>query len=458
MKSSRIATILAALSIQMTAILPAAIPWKDAPPAAPASSMVLFFTGDDCALCLEAEEDVWSDPRVEQAAAQHVAVRLKKGTPGFDTLAQQHRLMVIPTTLLIRDGQEIVRLQRNVSREDHLQLLAGKAPAPTPAPAPGFSATSADKAGDASSPSLDIREVTASASGNRIEVRIRLEGSVLGDRIGAYNLFLDTDGDAATGYKGSVAQGVDALVQGLTLYRFAGTNPSEWNWTQTGTAAHTISANTLVYTLESATVGVSDHSKLRLWAGTQNDQWQDEDWAPEGAALALSGKAPSAPTAGTAPPAQESGPKIVVSDATGDAGEPATDIVAAQATFAGDVIHFDIQTAAKPDPTKVYIFIDADGSPATGFGSAERSGADFMIEGTKLYRFGGAQASDWRWTELGTLEQKPSGNWIRVSVSRSRVGISQDKPASVWFMTSDASWAPKDFAPDRGAKSLQGGQ
>jgi hypothetical protein len=68
------------IATQAVALAPAAIPWQDSLPSTPASSMVLFFTGDDCTLCMEAEEDVWSDPRIEAAAAAHTSLRIKNGS------------------------------------------------------------------------------------------------------------------------------------------------------------------------------------------------------------------------------------------------------------------------------------------------------------------------------------------------------------------------------------------
>lgn len=48
-----------------------------------------------------------------------------------------------------------------------------------------------------------------------------------------YNIFVDTDNNPDTGYKGfdgNWALGVEYMVQGPTLFSFAGTGPTAWEW------------------------------------------------------------------------------------------------------------------------------------------------------------------------------------------------------------------------------------
>ncbi|MFH1856425.1 MAG: hypothetical protein ABH836_04240 [Candidatus Omnitrophota bacterium] len=61
-----------------------------------------------------------------------------------------------------------------------------------------------------------------------------------------YNVFIDVDNNTQTGYRGwdgSWALGADYLLQGGTIFKFAGHSPRSWSWIKKGLQEYGIKAN-----------------------------------------------------------------------------------------------------------------------------------------------------------------------------------------------------------------------
>lgn len=67
------------------------------------------------------------------------------------------------------------------------------------------------------------------------------------------------------------------------------------------------------------------------------------------------------------------------------------------------------------------IFIDSDCDKKTGFRGFESSwsiGADYMIQGSNIYKFAGSGPTAWEWKELYTLPYTLDGNQVEIQLSK----------------------------------------
>lgn len=68
----------------------------------------------------------------------------------------------------------------------------------------------------------------------------------------AYCVYLDTDNDRATGFRGGEDNfpiGADFLLQGATLYRYAGSDGVSWAWSSDGEVSYTVEGTWAEFTL-----------------------------------------------------------------------------------------------------------------------------------------------------------------------------------------------------------------
>ena len=73
----------------------------------------------------------------------------------------------------------------------------------------------------------------------------------------AYNIYLDTDHNPATGFKGSSGEypvGADYLVQGAAIFRYSGSG-RDWSWTQLDAPVFEINGNELLLTIDLKKIG-----------------------------------------------------------------------------------------------------------------------------------------------------------------------------------------------------------
>lgn len=289
-------TILAVLMFAGAA-LPLPADWQTPPRdlATPGSGRsVFYFRSEGTVLCREVEEDVWTDARVQAALDSKSTYRIDADDPAMNAYLRRYKVFLVPTVVVVENGQEVGRLVRNASREEHLRLLtaqpgtftATRTPTPDAGAANGHAAaidpgmvTAGDETGDVAQPSLDITSVSAKVDESALTIRLGLAGPPI-ERLGAYNVFIDYDGDASTGYTMGQLVGIDYLAQGRQLNKFQGATSSEWNWAELRVIDLTPAGKSCTFVLPIKSQTVADFQKARIFAQTQDDQWATVDEAP----------------------------------------------------------------------------------------------------------------------------------------------------------------------------------
>jgi len=149
----------------------------------------------------------------------------------------------------------------------------------------GTGATSAD---------LDIVRYGAARSDGSMHFYVKVAGRMLsgatsGKGVDTFNIFIDTDGNAATGYRlGGIGAerrleifGWEGIVRGSSLYQFSGTRgTSDWNgWQSMGGAAAAASGSELEASVAANEAGVADSAKFRILFQSQETGSQRSDLA-----------------------------------------------------------------------------------------------------------------------------------------------------------------------------------
>jgi hypothetical protein len=196
-----------------------------------------------------------------------------------------------------------------------------------------------------------------------------------------------------------------------------------------------------------------------------------EEWRHEGAVSArelitalvihgpaVGGAAPMAPAAqpaatATPPGDQPAGPPVAT-DPSGDASNPALDLVQATVSRAGDTLAVQTQVAGTAQVDGFHMYFNTDGNDTTGFNTANILGADCMIEGATVYRHAGANQNDWNWTNIGTASASASGSVLTERVPLSLLGIQSGQTINVSFATTDTNWQPVDWMPNSAPSPL----
>lgn len=286
-----------ALMLMVGTAVPLGADWQSPPANSPASTTgraVYYFRSEGTVLCREVEEDVWSDARVRAALDSKSAYRVDVDDPSMNALLRRHKVFLVPTVVVVENGNEVGRLVRNASREEYLRLLTAKpgtftatrTPAPGPTSGPGQSdaidprmVSAGDDTGDVAQPSLDITSVSAKVDATALTIRLGLAGPPI-ERLGAYNVFIDYDGDSSTGYTMGQLVGIDYLAQGRQLNKFQGATSSEWNWAELRIIELTPASRSCTFVLPIKSQTVADFQKARIFAQTQDEQWATVDEAP----------------------------------------------------------------------------------------------------------------------------------------------------------------------------------
>ena len=111
---------------------------------------------------------------------------------------------------------------------------------------PAYDADATDTAG----PEVDYQQVQVAHDDSNFYFRFQLNASgFLGYR---HNVFIDVDQDRGTGFTGSLGEmsiGADFLLQGSSVFSFAGATATTWNWSFLGSQAYDDFPNTDIETL-----------------------------------------------------------------------------------------------------------------------------------------------------------------------------------------------------------------
>ncbi|MEQ8821132.1 MAG: thioredoxin family protein [Sumerlaeia bacterium] len=377
----------------------------------------------------------------------------------------------VPTLILFSGGGSPTELARHtgpMTADALLAFLRGEDLPPAAAPAASSSPTTdrtwdskgarhiADRRGDAANADFDLLGATLERASDALRFSVEYTRPIELTSFSTYQFYVDGDGDSGTGYQSSAHAGAEYMVEGTRLYRFAGSNPREWNWEFLHENASDWTGNVITYTVTDEDVGGSLES-ARVWAQAMDLGGTFSDAVPDAAPLAVSGQSTTTRQTVKAPADTRRMNKLSqeeATDARGDTASMADDITGVSLFADASNLIVTTRFAATPRLEGLHVYFDTDGDTTTGYETAMQHGADMMIEGQQLYRHSGA-ASAWQWSPiLSDTQPETAADSISHAVPFELLNLRSGSTLRVWVGTTDTDWAPADWAPQHGPIAL----
>jgi phosphatidylinositol-3-phosphatase len=255
--------------------------------------------------------------------------------------------------------------------------------------------------------SLVINGTAASNDSSTVTYTVNYSGSHQ-----YYRVYVDTDANAGSGFAyGGI--GAEFLLENASLYRYAGSG-SDWSWSPVAAVTFSDNGSQASWTVLRTDLGETDacHAAANLVFDI------DDGVAPIVRELLT-----PASTCATA-----MGPA--------DGGAAVGAISSPLATNDATNVQYAFTFAGAPAYWRVYV--DSDASASTGFAAGGGVGAEYLLEGSDVYRYVGP---GWKWTPAGTASFSVTGGTASWSVARASIGQMSTcgQSATVLFQIEDAS-------------------
>ena len=292
----------------------------------------------------------------------------------------------------------------------------------------------------------DILEGWMAHDASTFYVAYRNDGDVDQGTWWPWQTYLDTDNDVTTGFKVGNGLGANYIIQGGGLYKYSG-NGSDWSWRYVATANYRIARDVVELAFSRAAINspssLSAMMKARNGIFTGNFAQSGIDSYPNIGSGHFSYKFTDDPI--------EPEDRVISnrlndysinvngslsdwSTVTSFGRDPddisnANNLVNTQADW--------LETWAAHDNNNLFfayqndgaigsvvwpwqIFIDADNDPSTGYKVTNSIGAEFILEGPNLRRYGGT-GSNWSWNDVGVTPSSTLGSISEIAIPRNLI-------------------------------------
>lgn len=147
--------------------------------------------------------------------------------------------------------------------------------------------------------------------------------------------------------------------------------------------------------------------------------------------------------------------KPVAEDSSGDVGpDDVVDFISLWVVRDSENLYISY-TFSKPvdwntDAWRCNVFIDTDNNAATGYKGSDGDwgvGADYLVQGGKIFQFIGAAPAAWDWKELYLGSYSVEGVQVEVKVPNSVLGIKPNQKISI-LLHGDNQPGKADLVPD----------
>ncbi|HUJ09498.1 MAG TPA: fibronectin type III domain-containing protein [Verrucomicrobiae bacterium] len=133
---------------------------------------------------------------------------------------------------------------------------------------------------------VDLTQVWLAHSPTNLYVAYLNGGTITNGLNGAYNLYLDVDGNRSTGFRGggdNFPIGAEYLLQGATLYQYTGATGTDWSWNSVGVATWATSGSNAELSLPRTWLGNPEILKLFFLDDNSSIGGTDQDAYPRSA-------------------------------------------------------------------------------------------------------------------------------------------------------------------------------
>ena len=332
---------------------------------------------------------------------------------------------------------------------------------------------------------VDLAQLRLAHDTTNLYLAYQNQGPLTSGLNAAENLYLDTDSNRSTGYRGGANNfpiGADYLLQGATLYRYTGSTGTDWNWTEVGLVDFAVAQSNAELSLPRMWLGGPTQINLFFFddntvfpGGTSQAQYPSGALQTGGGGTFLTYQFPD-----VANPVN-SGSVIVGGSLTN---------WTRLTSFGVDPAEFPITSVNKLDLTQIWmahgltnfyvayqnygpvasndlgeaynLYLDVDGDGVTGYRGSSGNfpiGADYLLQGATLYQYTGTNGTDWSWSEVGIATWAVGGSNVEFSLPRAWLNNPYPSLVRLFFLGDNTAYggSAEDLYPANALTASTGG-
>ena len=312
---------------------------------------------------------------------------------------------------------------------------------------PSFGQQSPDFTTSTTNP-VDLAQLWLAHDATNLYVAYQNYGPLTNGLNSAENLYLDTDSNRSTGYRGGANDfpiGADYLLQGATLYRYTGSTGTDWNWTAVGLVGSAVAQSNAELSLPRMWLGNPTQINLFFFddntvfpGGTLQAQYPSGALQTGGGGMFVTYQFPDVANPVNSGSIIVDGNLADWAPLTSFGIDPAdfritavNKLDLAQVWMAHDLTNFYIAyqnygPVASSDVGYAYnLYLDVDGESSTGYRGGSGNfpiGADYLLQGATLYQYTGTNGTDWSWSSVGMATWAVGGSNVEFSLPRAWLG------------------------------------
>jgi len=293
---------------------------------------------------------------------------------------------------------------------------------------------------------IDLAQVWMAHDAANFYVAYQNYGPITTNSLGwSYTLYLDVDSSRATGYRGSADNfpvGADYMLQGNTVYQYAGSNGTDWSWNFVGTATWAVGGSNAEFSLPRAWIGDPSLVKLFFWGDNTASGGSAQDLYPENALNTGGGggylnyrvfdlsNPVGAGTIAVNGNLSDWAALVPFGPASQDFVTSSTNPVdLAQLRIAHDATNLYVAYQNFGPTTNglngaYNLYLDTDNSRSTGFRGGSDNfpiGAEYLLQGNTVYQYTGS-GTDWNWTQVGVATSAAATSNVEFSLRQAWIG------------------------------------
>ena len=310
----------------------------------------------------------------------------------------------------------------------------------------------------------DILEAWMAHDGSSFYIAYRNDGDINTTTMWPWQVFLDTDSDAASGLKVGNGIAAEFMIQGAGLYQYTGTG-SNWSWEYLQGITYAVVGDVAEFKLARSVLGNPDDLRSILVARnspfTGSNSSSGIDHYPDKGLGHLSYRFAESDTSAISNPIET--PLSIDGDLNdwtdisplGDDGNDVT-VVDSQADFLElslahdtDNLYVAFTNDGPINQGKMWpwqVFFDTDALSETGYKIGTSVGGDFMLQGRRIYKYTGT-GKNWSWKNVAQSEHSIVDTTAEFKILRSSLSNADTLrvvfKASNWPFTT--SFAPEGF-------------
>lgn len=305
----------------------------------------------------------------------------------------------------------------------------------------------------------DIIEAWMAHDANDFYIVYRNDGDINTSTMWPWQIFLDTDNDIGSGMQVGNGLGAEYMIQGRSLYQYTG---SDWSWQYLQATESAVEGAIAELKLPQSAIGNPDTLSFILLARngpfTGNSGAAGVDRYPDEAFGSILYRL-STPSVSLVVDGDLSDWADITS--LGVDGDD-VDVADSQADF--------LETWLANDEDNLYVayvndgpinqsvkwpwqvFFDTDSVRETGYKARTSFGAEFMLQGSSLFRYMGS-GRNWSWEYVSSVENSMVGDSAEFKIPRSAIGDVTDMlvlfKASNWTFTGSHAAEGFDYFPNQ---------